>query len=482
MDKLLLLTKVLKEMLSWKAVLDIFLIATLIFLIYRTFRTLGTWRVLLGILTAVTVFLIANLLELEGINWIYSNLSQVAVLGIIVIFQPEIRKVFERAVSLRRNEAGERRSDFSGLISDAVFALTQQKRGAIIVCPGKEPVRQWLAGGFALDAEPSLPLIMSIFDPNSPGHDGALIIENGRFVQFGVRLPISKTNRLSSEFGTRHHAAMGLSEVTDALVVAVSEEKGSVTTFLRGRLKTAGDKNELCSTIESHWQKTSSFIAMTSFKRYKWKVLPEICLSAVLALLFWATLATSYARIFERSVVVPVEYTAIPQNLVMVGNKPTEVKLRVAGPKPDLDAFGASQASVKINLSDAMAGRQTLAVNEESIKLPKKVRILDMEPASLSILLEEILQKELIVNAQLVGRLPQGLEVVSVDVSPKKVKALYPAGMGKKGEISLMTTPIYLEGIKEDTMLFCKIIGSYDIQPADKRWPDVQVHIKVGRK
>jgi len=301
LDKLILLIKVVIEMLSWKTALDIFLIATLIFLIYRTFRMLGTWRVLLGILIAATFFLIANLLELEGISWIYSNLSQVAVLGTIVIFQPEIRKVFEKAVSLRRNETGGRGTDLPLLMSDAVFALSQQKRGAIIVCPGKETVKPWLTGGFPLDAEPILPLIMSIFDPNSPGHDGALIIENGKFTTFGMRLPISKTNSLSSELGTRHHAAMGLSEMTDALVVVVSEERGTIRTFSRGKARTAGDKNELSSIIESHWEKTSSYLPITSLKKYKWKMPAEICLSVALALIFWVALATSYAAYLKET-------------------------------------------------------------------------------------------------------------------------------------------------------------------------------------
>ncbi|MBU0986470.1 MAG: diadenylate cyclase [Proteobacteria bacterium] len=368
------------------------------------------------------------------------------------------------------------------LISDAVFVLAQQKRGAILAFPGKEPVRQWLSGGLSLDANPSFPLIMSIFDPNSPGHDGALIIENGRLTWFGVRLPSSKTNVLSKELGTRHHAAMGLSEVTDTFVVVVSEEKGTISTFLRGKINQAGNKNELCSKIESHWEETSSYIPKTLREQYKKKLPVEICLSLVVAFIFWAALATSYARIFEKSVVIPVEYTAIPQNLVLVGNKPTEIKLFLAGPKSDLDTFSASQLSVKIDLSNTMAGKQTLAVSEENLPLPKRVQILAMEPSSLSVSLEEILQKELMVKPQLVGKLPHGLELISVEVSPNKILALLPAGMGKRAEISLMTTPIYMESIKEDFTIFCKIIGPSDIQPIDRRWPDVQVHIKVGFK
>jgi hypothetical protein len=86
-----------------------------------------------------------------------------------------------------------------------------------VVFPGKEPIQEWLAGGYKLDARPSIPLILSIFDPNSPGHDGALIVAKGKFTQFGVRLPISQNSKLPNELGTRHHAAMGLTEKSDAL-------------------------------------------------------------------------------------------------------------------------------------------------------------------------------------------------------------------------------------------------------------------------
>jgi len=481
LDSLLILIRFLKEMVGWKVSLDIFLMAILIFFIYRTFRGLGTWRVLLGILTAVMIFMLASLLELEGMSWVYSNLSQVAVLGIIIIFQPELRKVFERTVSLKRNRNSHKGSELSMLISNAVFALSQQKRGAILVLPGKEPIKQWLSGGFSMNAEPSFPLIMSIFDPNSPGHDGALIIQEGKFTWFGIRLPNSKSGRLPTEFGTRHHAAMGLSEMTDALVIMVSEETGQVKTFFRGRIGRSGDEDQLCLNIDSHWEKTSSYLPKASLKKHKWELSLEICLSAILAFIFWAFLATSHAQIFERSLVVPIEYTSIPQHLALVGDKTTQINLHLAGPKTDLDAFTANRSTIKIDLSKAMAGKQTLAVNEENIHLPKKVRILETEPSSLSISLEEILIKELIIKPQLIGNLPRGFELISVELTPMKVQVLSPASASKRGEVSLITTPIYLEGIKKDTTLFCKIIAPPHIQPPDKRWPDVQVQIKVKR-
>jgi hypothetical protein len=105
---------------------------------------------------------------------------------------------------------------------------------AIVVFPGGEPLREWLSGGHILDAEISEPLIMSIFDPHSPGHDGSMIVQNGKLSMFVVRLPVSTNGKLAEEFGMRHHAAMGLSEKTDALSVVVSGESGNKMAGRRG--------------------------------------------------------------------------------------------------------------------------------------------------------------------------------------------------------------------------------------------------------
>jgi YbbR domain-containing protein len=151
----------------------------------------------------------------------------------------------------------------------------------------------------------------------------------------------------------------------------------------------------------------------------------------------------------------------------------------LAGPKAELDAFATSRSSIKIDLSKAMAGKQTLAINEGSIQLPKRVRILAMDPSSLSITLEEILLEEAVIKPQLVGKLPSGLKIKSIEVTPKYIHVLVPKGANRKGDIRLITTPIYLEGFYEDTTLFCKVIAPPHIQPAGNGWSDVQVDIRV---
>lgn len=173
--------KMLTDLLNWRVAVDILLIAWVIYFAYRTLHRLGTWKIVAGVFIAIAIFVFADTLGLTGIRWVYSNLSHVAIVALIVIFQPELRKTFERAASFRRKEIGDHRTSLSVLIADVVFALSEQRRGAIIVFPGKEPIKEWLSGGISVNADPSFPLLMSIFDPNSPGHDGAVVFDNGKW-------------------------------------------------------------------------------------------------------------------------------------------------------------------------------------------------------------------------------------------------------------------------------------------------------------
>jgi diadenylate cyclase len=469
-----------REMLTWRAMLDIALIAAGMFLLYRTLLRLGTWKIVTGLLLAGAIFLVANLLDLTGIEWIYTNVSHVAVIALIVIFQPELRKLFERAASVRRSDAGDRTADLSGMIAEALFALARKKWGAIIVFPGKESLRAWVSGGFDLDAEPSFPLIMSIFDPSSPGHDGAVIIKNGRMTRFGVRLPVSRSARLSEDFGTRHHAALGLAEVADALICLVSEERGGVVLFQQGRWTPIQDKSDIVSAIRAHWQATAAHPFEVHKGLPKWVLAPQMIASLLLAGLLWSVLMFAQGEMLEKMVTVPVEYAASPPNLALVGDKQNEIKLHLYGPKPDLDALNPAELNIRIDLSRAVAGSQSFFITEDSIRLPRRVKLLDAAPATLKLTLAEIIERELPVKPQLVGALPGGLQVRSIHVSPPTVRATAPAATTRSEALSITTTPIYLGTIREDTEILCKIIAPPNIQPADRRWPDVEVRIRVA--
>lgn len=467
------------EFISWRAVLDILLISLGLFFAYSTLRRLGTWKILIGILVAAGIFFIARFLDLDGIIWFYSNVSQVALIGFIVLFQPEIRKLFERAMSPRRRDIVQKDGKLVMMISEAVDILARQKRGALIVLPGKESLAEHLGGGQSLGAEISLPLIQSIFDPHSPGHDGAIIIENGKIARFGVRLPISSSEKLSKDFGTRHYAAAGLSEVTDALVIAVSEERGTVTVFSGGKGEPQNAVAGLEHVLKEHGQQTQSFFTPVEHRRrfYPW---PEVAASFLIACGLWYTVVVGEAEIREKVVTIPIEYIGTPKELALSGNTPSDVRIHLVGPKSNL--INIEDLRVKINLSKAVSGKQNYVITADNINLGKKVKLVDAQPSSLRLDLVELVERELIIKPQLVGRLSSALKIDSITITPSKVRALVRSSGISNEELVLFTTPIFLDNIKTTTEIFSKVIIPPRVQPVDRKWPDVEIRIKIVKR
>ncbi len=470
-----------KEMFGIRAFADICLVAAVLYFLYRTLLRLGTWKIVTGIVLAVALFSVASMLDLRGIEWIYSNLSPVAVIGLIVIFQPELRKVFERAASMRRIDTASAGDELTQIISGALMKLAELRRGAIVILPGKEPIREWLSGGYPLDSSPSFPLIMSIFDPHSPGHDGALLIMNGRFSRFGLRLPISQaSDKLPEEMGTRHHAAMGLAEKSDALVLVVSEERGAISLFLNGRYQRVDHREQMVAAIVDHWKQTASSPIAIPSGRIRLPGFAQIGASFALAAVFWIGLTITQGEILERVVTVPIEYTATSQGLALISDKQMQVRVHLAGTKSMLKSMSTDKVAAKLDLTQAGAGKQIFLITPDNIQRPKGVQVVDIVPASVELTIAAILEKEVKINAQLIGSLPGKRSLKSVQVYPDRIKVLVPSD-GKNSEIpAVMTTPIYLESVTGDAVVFAKIIAPPPLQPVDKRWPDVEVRLRLN--
>lgn len=466
------------EFLSWRSALDILLIAAGLFFLYRTLLRLGTWKIMAGILLALVVFILANALNLKGIEWIYHNVSNVAVLGLIIIFQPELRKVLEKAVSVPPHRLRDQNTSLYHLTGEALIKLAQERCGAIIVFPGKEPINDKISGGYQLNAVPSIPLILSIFDSNSPGHDGAVIIEDGKLTQFGVRLPMSQSTRLSEEYGTRHHAAMGLAEQTDAMALVVSEERGKVSIFANGEMRPMRTADEITKAIVSH-QREMGFLNRDSAPKIRKRTIFQIAASLIIAVIFWSTLIVSQREMVERVLPVTIDYTAPAEDLVLVGEKANEVKLYLSGPKSDIDNLASNPPSVKIDLSKMAKGSQTIIITSENLRLPKGVTLLDTSPQQLKLTLAAVVEKNVPITPQIIGKLPGNLKIKKITVSPETVLVTIPVTKEERITEEVLTTPIYLESISTDSKLFCKIIARPSIQPVTKRWPDVEVFIEV---
>jgi len=468
------------EFFSWRALLDILLITAGIFFLYRTLLRSGTWKIMAGILLAFLVFILASALNLRGIEWVYQNVSHVAVLGLIVIFQPELRKILEKTVSVSPTRFKDQDTLLQSLIAESLIKLANERCGAILVFPGKEPIGDKISGGYQINALPSIPLILSIFDPNSPGHDGAVIIEGNKLTQFGVRLPMSQSARLSEDFGTRHHAAMGLAEQTDALALVVSEERGKVSIFTNGEMRPALNGDEITRAIVEH-QQAMGFFRRDTGPIIRKRTIFQLGASLLVAVVFWSTLIVSQREVVERVLPVNIDYTSPADDLALIGDKANEIKLHLTGPKSDIDNLTLNPPTVKIDLSRMAKGSQTMIITSENLRLPKGVTLLDTSPQQLKLTLAEVVEKNLPITPQIVGKLPGALKIHKITVTPQTVLVTIPINKDDKTPAEVLTTPIYLESIATDSTLFCKIIARPSIQPVAKRWPDVEVSIELKK-
>ncbi len=468
------------ELFSWRALLDILLISAGLFFLYRTLLRLGTWKIMAGILLAFLIFIVANALHLKGIEWIYQNVSHIAALGLIVIFQPELRKVLEKAVSVPPHRFKDQDTLLQSLIAESLIKLAQERCGAILVFPGKEPIKEKISGGYQLNAVPSTPLILSIFDSNSPGHDGAVIIEGNKLTQFGVRLPMSQSARLSEEYGTRHHAAMGLAEQTDALALVVSEERGRVSMFTNGEMRPLRNAEEITAAIINH-QRHMGFLRRDSVPKIRKRTIFQITASLIIAVVFWSTLMVSQREVVERVLPVTIDYTSPAEDLVLVGDKANEIKLHLTGPKSEIDNLALNPPSVKIDLSRMAKGSQTIIITSENLRLPKGITLLDASPQQLKLTLAAVVERNVAITPQIIGKLPGSLKIKKITVTPATVLVTTPVSKEDKASDEVLTTPIYLESISTDSKLFCKVIARPSMQPVTKRWPDVEVFIELKK-
>ena len=226
-------------------VLDIAIIAFLVYNLLRMVKSTRAENILRGVVAFLVVLGLADILQLNAISYIMKNLVQVGILAIIVLFQPEIRQILEKVGSrnikmLRVFNDPKQQSELDTAIDQTVVAcseMSQSKTGVLIVFERNIRLDDMVRSGTTLDASVSSELLKNIFFVKAPMHDGAVIIRHGRILGAGCMLPLSKNVNLSRDLGMRHRAGIGMSENSDAVVVIVSEETGSISVAIGGMLK-----------------------------------------------------------------------------------------------------------------------------------------------------------------------------------------------------------------------------------------------------
>ena len=253
------LSKIYIPQLSWTDTIEIIIIAFLLYNILVWIKDTRAWALLKGIIVIGVFTLIAFILNLRTILWIASKTINVGIIALVIIFQPELRRALEQLgrkkilTSIFRFE-GEKDERFSNKTINelirATFDLAKDKTGALIVLEQEMMLQEYEKTGIEIDAVVTSQLLINIFEHNTPLHDGAVIIRDNRVIAATCYLPLSDNMSLSKSLGTRHRAAIGISEVTDSFTIIVSEETGSVSVAVGGELIHDMDGDSIRSKLE----------------------------------------------------------------------------------------------------------------------------------------------------------------------------------------------------------------------------------------
>ena len=228
---------------SFIDILDILIVAYIIYRIMKLLKDTSAERLIKGIIILVGIMLLASMLHLTMISWLLQQALNVGLFAIVVVFQPELRRLLEQIGKgnfSRLIVPADAPDEVESMITATVSAcadMSRTKTGALIVFERRERLGEIISTGTMVDAAPSAELIKNIFFKNSPLHDGAMIVRAGRVCAAGCVLPLSGNQSLSRDLGTRHRAAVGMSESADSVLVVVSEETGAISVAIGGMLK-----------------------------------------------------------------------------------------------------------------------------------------------------------------------------------------------------------------------------------------------------
>lgn len=363
-------------------VLDVALVSVLFSLLIVWMRRARAGLPLLGMAILGGVYLAARQLDMHLTAWIFQGFFAIFVIVLVVIFQRELRQIFERIAvfGMGRRLGVAPGSETQDCVVRAALELQRQGIGALVVVCGRDAVERFLEGGVPLDGRVSDALLASLFDPHSVGHDGALVIHGDRAVVFSAQLPLSTDFAQLGSRGTRHAAALGLAERTDALCLVVSEERGTLSIARDGRLRTIASPADL----EAELREFEALARPTSTVGHRWgRALRRHGVESVagiaLAVGLWVAFVPG-SQVLERSFEVPVVAENVPPGFAVERIDPASVELRLSGLRRDFVLLDPATVGVKVDANAVGMGRRSFELDREDLVLPPGFAFVAVKP------------------------------------------------------------------------------------------------------
>lgn len=259
----------------WRPILEILFIWALLYFVIRLFQGTRALQVLMGLVVLAIIFNIAKVLELNTINWVLTKLFAVGVVAFLIIFQPELRRALARIGQKTVMGSFLKKGGTVDEIIQACEHLSRHRVGGLVAIERDVGLRNYIESGISLDAKVGAELLITLFAPNTPTHDGGVIIQGDRVAACGSLFPLSQTADLARSLGTRHRAAVGLTEETDAVCIVVSEETGGISVAVFGKLTRDLDGDGLRRLFQSLFKAEEAKTTLRDFIERNWRIFRE---------------------------------------------------------------------------------------------------------------------------------------------------------------------------------------------------------------
>jgi diadenylate cyclase len=462
-------------------ILDIAIISIMISALLIWFKDRASRFVFLGITLLGAVYLLARFFQLYLTTVVLQGFFAILLFVLVVIFQEDLRRFFERLAMLGRfrkkfftvdafNESAE-------ILTQTVADLARKKVGALIVLQGEDPLDRHLTGGSNLDGLLSQPLLESIFDPHSIGHDGAILVDGNRVMRFGCHLPLSSNAVRHGNLGLRHTAALGLSERSDALCIVISEERGSISLARGERIEEVINISALRVDLEAFFAKRAPLARPRPILRWLKENPKEKVLAAVLACLFWVIFGYQRETI-RRDFMVPIQYLNAPVEWVLEEPKVTEAKVMLMGPAQAFQLLHPDSLKISLDLKQLRAGAQEIELTREMVKAPSNLSVTDINPERIKIVTSRLLPLTVPIEVLTENAPPSGFAVQQITVTPSEVKVLIPRRLRGK-RIRVMTEPLDLSILDVQKVFTPALRYPSDVQFIGGKTPQVRVIVKT---
>jgi diadenylate cyclase len=403
-------------------VADILIMACLIYFILSWFWGTRAFQILATVLGIGLFYFVASWLGLVLTSILFQYLWAVIIVVLVIVFQPEVRQMLDHASPIRYlagNNSPEVSSDLILEVVTAVAELARQRIGALIVFQKMDRLDNLLFKGKPLDTIFSSEVILMIFQKTSPLHDGAVLVYKGGIKAASCILPLSKDEHLSLQYGTRHRAAIGLTERSDAVCVVVSEERGEVSLAEHGKITAFKKKSEFQKALEASFlsgkfAEKGSTLGTLDFLRSNWRLK---LLSGVVAAMLWFGVVGPKKS--ELGISVPIQYTNLPQGMEITGKWMDKIDVRVRGPESGLANLNPGSIRAVVDLAYVFPGLNYFRITGKNVQVPPGITIAQIQPSDLQLTIETALSKRFDVVPTLQGNLP---DKTRMNIQPSEVR------------------------------------------------------------